>query len=206
MNREVNGETALLAASDRLYNDIVRQLLDHPRIHVNKENTMTGRTALIITAKLYRGHHIVRMLLSNPQIDVNVKDSFGTSAFEAAASGANFRTVKLLLQCPKTEASQDDAWLAYAPDEDKLFRDDIAEMIGAIHICKNPLCGKFRCKGSTKLWYFILDPPPSARKSCVYAPIASRDTLLSAGETCCINVREGLLQASAHGELLALKG
>ena len=40
----------------------------------------------------------------------------------------------------------------------------------------------------------------------MYAPIASQDTLFSAGETCCINVREGLLQASAHGELLALKG
>ena len=164
MNREVNGDTALLAASHRLHKDIVQQLLDHQHIHVNKEHAWTGRTALTTAAKQYRGHKIVRMLLSNPQIDVNVKDVFGTSAFEAAASTARFRTVKLLLRCPKTEVSEDDAWLPYRTGDKRIFRDDIAEMI------------------------------------------TGQETLLNAGETCCINVREGMLKAAADGELLALKG
>ena len=164
VNQEVNGETALIAASEKLHTDIVVLLLRHRHINVNKEHTMTGKTALIISAGLYRGHDTVKTLLSNPQIDVNARDAFGASAFDYAASKAHLRTVKLLLQCPKVAVSADDAMVWDMGTDERYFRDDIAQMI------------------------------------------AGRETLSTAGKTCCIQTGDGLLQAATTGDLLALRG
>lgn len=73
-----NGETALMAAASRGYENIVTLLLQTADIAVNERDN-EGRTALM-RACIKGYDNIVKLLLKVPGIDVNVQDQYGITA------------------------------------------------------------------------------------------------------------------------------
>ena len=104
VNLEVNFKTALMIAAERGNEKALSLLLKHYQIDVNQQNAGDGKTALIFAAE--QGHHgAVMLLLHNHQINPNVLDFYGESALRKASLRGYLSIVKLLLRCPKTDAS-----------------------------------------------------------------------------------------------------
>ena len=121
INHEVNFKTALMIVAELGFENALSQLLNHSEVVVNLQNAGDGKTALILAAE--HGHPVaVMLLLHNHQIDPNVLDFYGETALRKASQKGFLRVVKLLLQCPKTKASIDDAthWMD-DDDEDGKF-------------------------------------------------------------------------------------
>ena len=108
VNKMVNGENALLAATEEGHADVVKILLDHPDIDTNIGKRGNAGSALFIASE--SGHSgIVQDLLLQPQIDVN--DGYGVESMtplQIASQKGYLNVVKLLLQCPKTQLDIDD--------------------------------------------------------------------------------------------------
>ena len=134
LNHEVNFKTALMIASEIGSEKALIQLLNHPQIDVNQQNTGDGKTALIFAAE--QGHHgAIMLLLHNHQVDPNVLDFYGESALRKASLRGYLRVVKLLLRCPKTKASQEVATqyvLSVDEEEEGRFVEH-KEVVEAIH-------------------------------------------------------------------------
>ena len=122
LNRIVNGETALLAATEEGHAEAVRILLLHPDIDTNIGKRGNAGSALFIASEI--GHSgIVQDLLLQPQIDVNNRYGIESMTALAIASMKGYlNVVKLLLRCPKTQFNinemdifegQDDSGLSY---------------------------------------------------------------------------------------------
>ena len=122
LNRIVNGETALLAATEEGHAEAVRILLLHPDIDTNIGKRGNAGSALFIASEI--GHSgIVQDLLLQPQIDVNSRYGIESMTALAMASMKGYlNVVKLLLRCPKTQFNinemdifegQDDSGLSY---------------------------------------------------------------------------------------------
>ena len=122
INRIVNGETALLAATEEGHAEAVRILLLHPDIDTNIGKRGNAGSALFIASEI--GHSgIVQDLLLQPQIDVNNRYGIESMTALAMASMKGYlNVVKLLLRCPKTQFNinemdifegQDDSGLSY---------------------------------------------------------------------------------------------
>ena len=101
--------TALMIASKLGHTIIVQQLLSHPDIDVNIQDTL-GYTALYMAA--FKGFSdIVRLLLAKPGIDAKQGDNeAGRSALIVAAESNQHAVIRLLLQHDIATASQKDRW------------------------------------------------------------------------------------------------
>lgn len=108
VNKMVNGENALLAATEEGHADVVSILLDHPDIDTNIGKRGNVGSALFIASEI--GHSgIVEDLLLQPQIDVN--DRYGVESMtplQIASQKGYLNVVKMLLRCPKTQIDIDD--------------------------------------------------------------------------------------------------
>ena len=100
VNADVNGENALLIATEYGFTNVVELLLSHQQIDINLTKRGNQGSALFLASKM--GYvSIVKMLLFQPQIDVNLKYG-GKSALSVASEEGWMDVVILLLQCPKT--------------------------------------------------------------------------------------------------------
>ena len=106
VNKVVNSEHALLAATKEENSDIVELLLLHQEIDVNKINLIDRKTALIIASES-GFHDIVWLLLKHPQTFVNNVDSYSETALQKAVHGDYGEVVKLILRCTKTIIPKD---------------------------------------------------------------------------------------------------
>ena len=101
VNVEVNSGNALYIASEKGNIQIVKLLLCHYDIDVNKVNKINEMSSLMTAIE--RGHgNIVKILLHHPQTDVNIIDAKEESALSIASKRGFLTFVKLLLRCPKT--------------------------------------------------------------------------------------------------------
>ena len=101
VNKVVNSEHALLAATEKENTNIVELLLLHQQIDVNQINLINRKTALINAAE--SGYlDIVELLLKHPQTFVNNEDSFSEAALQKAIHEGHIEVVKLILRCTKT--------------------------------------------------------------------------------------------------------
>ena len=68
--RDKDGQTALYVASVTGNDEIVKIILEHPDINVNKGRTADGKTPLIVAAE--EGHlSTVLLLVGHPKLDIN---------------------------------------------------------------------------------------------------------------------------------------
>ncbi|KAF2122387.1 ankyrin repeat-containing domain protein [Lophiotrema nucula] len=95
INRNPNGQSALITAVNKGLSRIVKLLLEHPQISVEQ----TGyRSQNILIGAVGKGAlEIVKLLLDHPSIDVNVEAWRGKSALQLAAAKGSLEIVKLLL-------------------------------------------------------------------------------------------------------------
>jgi len=97
---EDNGVTPLMGAINGYITDvrvnIVRALLEHPDIDVNKSNN-DGDTPLGLAVKSYN-IDIVRALLEHPDIDVNKSNNDGDTPLGLAVKSYNIDIVHMLLE------------------------------------------------------------------------------------------------------------
>ena len=106
VNMDVNSEHALLAATQEQNTDIVQLLLIDKEIDVNKINSISNKTALMIAAESgFLG--IVQLLLSHPQTFVNNIDANFETALQKAICKGHLEVLKLLLRCTKTTIPKD---------------------------------------------------------------------------------------------------
>ena len=77
--------------------EIVKLLLDHPDIEVNKKND-DGNTALHIMAAFIRNTVKMKLLLDHPDIEVNKKDSAGNTALHIIIVNGYQESIDLLLK------------------------------------------------------------------------------------------------------------
>lgn len=94
---KLDGKTALIIASKKNYESIVKFLLSIPEINVNTLDSF-HRTALMRACQ--SGHEtIVKILLNISGMDVNAKDKLGATAFIHAIDN-DFINIKLFFQVP----------------------------------------------------------------------------------------------------------
>ena len=104
VNVEVNSATALYTAAKYGNTDVVRLLLSHNDIDVNKVNRQNKMSAFM--ASVEKGLiDIFRLLLSHAQTDVNIIDAKDESALSIAAKKGSIILVKLLIRCSKVRVS-----------------------------------------------------------------------------------------------------
>ena len=89
--------TALMQASNLGYESIVRKLLEHTDIEVNRQDSL-GYTALSL-ATVKHFHSVVELLLMHPHVEVDIKEfKNGRSALVLAAERDDAFAVDMLLQ------------------------------------------------------------------------------------------------------------
>ena len=98
--------TPLMNAAKNGHPEVVKLLIDHPKLEVNKEDGR-GNTALML-ASAQGNSDVVQILLQNTLIDVNKRDNDGWTALCFAAYGGNLETVKLLKEHAKIDVNRGD--------------------------------------------------------------------------------------------------
>ncbi len=90
------GCTALILASQNGHVELVRLLLAHPDVGVNKTTKADGDTALFIAS--YNGHvKVVRLLLAHPDVEASRTSTDGRSALCVASQRGHGAIVSLLV-------------------------------------------------------------------------------------------------------------
>ena len=103
VNRMVNGENALLTATEEGHADIVRILLEHDDIDTNIGKSGNEGSALFIAAESGNSE-IVKDLLLQPQIEVNSRHKTESiTPLVMASRNGYLNVVKMLLRCSKTQ-------------------------------------------------------------------------------------------------------
>ena len=103
-----DGYTPLNLATERGQKEMVKILLADQRIDVNRLNTGQKQNVVLIASE--KGNiDILKLLLLHPQTFVNQRNANGDSALSWALKKyripPNIRIAKLLIKCPKTQAS-----------------------------------------------------------------------------------------------------
>jgi len=103
------GKTSLMKAASEGQVEVVKLLLTHPNMDVNKQD-LNYQTALMMAS--VNGHtEVVQLLLEYNDIDLNIRNSDGVPAIVATAERGYFDIVKLFLNCStckyKTQLSED---------------------------------------------------------------------------------------------------
>ncbi len=95
-----NGYTALIVASRKRHDFVVRMLLDHPNTDTNLQ-TKLGETALIWASR-NRHDNVVRMLLNHHNTDPNLQNKNGFTGLIWASYNRHDIVVRMLLDHPNT--------------------------------------------------------------------------------------------------------
>jgi ankyrin repeat protein len=107
-NDNLFGYTALIAVSLEGHTEMVKFLLGHKDIDVNKQDKY-GRTALWYASS--KGHtEIVKIFLENRNINVNQQDKYGINALMKATSSEKKEIVQLLLRNKDINVNQQDEY------------------------------------------------------------------------------------------------
>jgi ankyrin repeat protein len=116
-------------------NNIIKMLLKHPKIDVNKQNKY-GQTALMLASTYTKNkstEKAVKMLLEHPDIDVNLKSCHGCTSLMYAVANSKIdsteKTVKMLLAHPKIDVK--------LRDKDGLLAETYASRFSNISSTKN---------------------------------------------------------------------
>jgi ankyrin repeat protein len=88
--------TALIVAASKENNEIVKLLLEHPKINVNIQDYLE-RTALIVAAS-NKNNETVKLLLEHPNINVDIKNADGNTALMMAATEGNTENLMNILR------------------------------------------------------------------------------------------------------------
>ena len=102
-----NGLTPLIRATRKGNSKIVRLLLDHSQIDVNKMNTQ-NRTALWFASSIGNAE-LFRLLLHHYKVDVNKEDGQGITPLHIASEKGRREVIKLLIDDPNIDVNK------YAP-------------------------------------------------------------------------------------------
>lgn len=99
------GRTPLLWASKNGHSDIVKLLLGHKEVNVNKARDSDGENALLLAS--YNGHsEIVEQLKNASDIEINHVDSLGRTALLIASQVGQLKVAQLLLENPQIDINK----------------------------------------------------------------------------------------------------
>ena len=133
VNRMVNGENALLAATEEGHADIVKILLDHHDIDTNIDKSGNKGSALFIASESGNSK-IVKDLLLQPQIEVNSRHKVERMTPLIMASRKGYlNVVKMLLRCSKTQVEIHELDIFEDLDDNGLSMRDI--LLKSKHTC-----------------------------------------------------------------------
>lgn len=135
-NLDINLENDLyifpLAAALSHYDiRVLKLLLDHPNIDINKQDSLTGSTALM--GAIYDNNQEALLeLLQTPNINVNIQNNFGKTALMYATMDGYIDAVKELLKVSDVDISLKDSSektvLNLARDASKRMRTKLAAL------------------------------------------------------------------------------
>lgn len=183
-----NDEIPLYLASKANNSAIVRILLEHSEIEVNKK---VGGTNALLAATREGNAEVVRVLLQHSDIDTNIEEigNTGNALFIASETGHSKIVKELLLQ-PQIEVN-------------KRFRIEnitaleVASKKSYLHVVKMLLrCPKTKIDNAKLVMFETLNKSMSS----------IRNTLLKITHTCCLKENEGLLTAGISGDYRAIRG
>ena len=181
------GFTPLYLASREGHLRVVEMFLENPRTDVNIE--VYFENALMVASE--RGHPgVVELLLKNSKIDVNKLNTRNSkSALIVAAEEGHAIVVSLLLRHDQVDTNKVDTF-----GESAIHK---ASWKGYLRVLKLLL----RCK-ETK----VSEQLKREGLRHVAEAVDWRETLLQIGQTCCFNIKEGLLRAAWNGDFRAIRG
>eukprot|EP01117_Protostelium_nocturnum_P014725 TRINITY_DN5636_c0_g1_i5.p1 TRINITY_DN5636_c0_g1~~TRINITY_DN5636_c0_g1_i5.p1 ORF type:complete len:245 (-),score=34.08 TRINITY_DN5636_c0_g1_i5:550-1284(-) len=100
-NRPSVIKTPLFIASHKGHSDVVRLLVEDPRVDPNLAQD-NNQTPLYVASRMGRSS-IVKMLVENPKVDPNVKSMNGCTPLYVASQNGHFDVVKMLLDDLRTD-------------------------------------------------------------------------------------------------------
>lgn len=103
--QDEHGLTALLLASNRGHEPIVRLLLSHPDININALTGSRQYTPLMY-AVMGGYENIVRLILQKSHVNINAQDEYGNTALIWAAARGRENIIKLILQYPGIDVNR----------------------------------------------------------------------------------------------------